>query len=115
MRNDKRTYRHVIDRLVDACRDGQGTIGPRRLRDGVWNLNATAESLPDQHAINQLLERLDDEDRQVVAGMLRDAFVSGVHETLVVLHDEQVPPFEEGYEGTPFHDFVGRLDGWPWP
>jgi hypothetical protein len=47
--------------------------------------------------------------------MLYDAFCGGVHETLVVLHEEGVPPFDGGYEGTPFHDFTGRLQGWPWP
>jgi hypothetical protein len=25
-----------------------------------------------------------------------------------------VPPFEDGYEGSPFNDFVGRLEGWEW-
>jgi hypothetical protein len=47
--------------------------------------------------------------------LLEQSFVSGVHEALVILHGEAVPPFEEGYEGTPFHDFVGRLQGWSWP
>jgi hypothetical protein len=41
--------------------------------------------------------------------------VGGVHETLVVLHEHSVPPLEDGHEGTPFHGFVGRLHGWPWP
>ncbi len=43
------------------------------------------------------------------------AFVSGVHTALRVLHEAGLPPFEDGYEGTPFHDFVGRLQGWQWP
>ena len=47
--------------------------------------------------------------------MLAKEFVSGVHETLVVLHELGVPPFDTGYEGTPFHDFVGRLTDWEWP
>jgi hypothetical protein len=34
---------------------------------------------------------------------------------LRVLHDHGVPPFEDGYEGTPFNDFTGRLYDWPWP
>ncbi len=37
------------------------------------------------------------------------AFEAGAHTALVVLHEVVVPPFEDGYEGTPFHDFVGRL------
>lgn len=47
--------------------------------------------------------------------MLEQAFVSGVHESLVVIHEEAIEPFDKGYEGTPFHDFVGRLDDWQWP
>jgi hypothetical protein len=47
--------------------------------------------------------------------MLAGAFFGGVHETLVVLHEAGIRPFDDGYEGTPYHDFVGRLDGWEWP
>jgi hypothetical protein len=47
--------------------------------------------------------------------MLQEQFVDGVHAALVAMHEHPVPPFEDGYEGTPFHDFVGRLDGWEWP
>lgn len=71
--------------------------------------------MPEQHAMNALLATLDDRGRDVLALMLEEAFVSGVHETLAVLHEAQVPPFEDGYEGTPFNDFVGRLEGWEWP
>jgi hypothetical protein len=74
-----------------------------------------ADDLPDQHAANVLLARLDRSEREILAVMLAQAFVGGVHETLVVLHEAEIPPFDDGYEGTPFHDFVGRLDDWPWP
>ncbi|MFD3404582.1 DUF6547 family protein [Kribbella sp. NPDC058693] len=66
-------------------------------------------------AVNQLLRRLTSAEREVLAQMLAQEFVGGVHETLVVLHEAQVEPLQDGYEGTPFHDFVGRLDDWPWP
>lgn len=49
------------------------------------------------------------------AGDAEEAFAAGVHAALVVLHEEGVPPFEDGYAGTPFHDFVGRLHDWEWP
>ena len=112
-----RTYREVIDRMVDSCRDGQGQIGARRARAGVWNAYADAlpDELSDQRAMNLLLARLDPADREVLAQMLYEAFRGGVHEALVILHEEGVSPFDAGYEGTPFHDFVGRLDDWPWP
>jgi hypothetical protein len=70
--------------------------------------------MPDQLAVNELLRGLTGSEREVLAQMLALEFVGGVHEALVVLHQAQVEPFQEGYEGTPFHDFVGRLDDWPW-
>jgi len=112
---DAARYREVIDRLVRACREGQGQIGPRRVRVGVWNENATDDFLPDQKQVNAVLSDLAQDDREVVAHLLEDAFTSGVHEALVVLHECGVEPFDNGYEGSPFHDFVGRLNGWNWP
>jgi hypothetical protein len=81
----------------------------------VWNANATSETMPDQHAINALLGRLPKADRRVLAELLRKQFIAGVHTVLVTLHEAELEPFDKGYEGTPFHDFVGRLAGWKWP
>ena len=50
-----RNYREVIDELVRMCRDGQGQIGARRVREGVWNKNASEVAIPEQHQINLLL------------------------------------------------------------
>jgi hypothetical protein len=113
--DEDRNYRAFIDRLVDECRKGQGQVGPNRAREGVWNASASAEQSPEQHEINNLLARLSDGGREVLAGMLQEAFDSGVHATLVALHEARLPPFNRAYEGTPFHDFVGRLAGWTWP
>jgi hypothetical protein len=117
MSDDRWRYRQIIDELVDECRAGQGQIGAHRARAGVWNSNAgpAAEGLEDQARMNDVLYRLGPADREVLAVMLAEAFVDGVHTALVTLHEHEVPPFEDGYEGTPFHDFVGRLDGWEWP
>jgi hypothetical protein len=92
-------------------------IAANRVRAGIWSRDAEADptDMPDQHAANVLLARLDRGEREVLAVMLAQAFVGGIHETLVVMHEAEVPPFDQGYEGTPFHDFVGRLDDWPWP
>lgn len=110
-------YRSVIDDLVKSCREGQGQIGARRVKAGIWNANADdpSKDLPDQHAMNDMLRRLSLDDRPVLAQMLTNAFVGGVHETLVVLHQHAVPPFDDGYQGTRFNDFSGRLVGWEWP
>lgn len=114
---DAQRYRTVIDRLVESCQTGQGQIGARRAREGVWNANADAPDGPlaDQWRANQLLAGLEATQRDALAELLVGAFEAGVHETLVVLHEEGVEPFDEGYEGAPVNDFVGRLQGWAWP
>jgi hypothetical protein len=113
--DEDRTYRELIDRLVDDCKAGQGQIGPDRARAGLWNENATPKDMPDQHEFNVLLARLPRADREVLARLLEETFVGGVHTALVALHEAELPPFDKAYEGTPFHDFVGRLSDWEWP
>jgi hypothetical protein len=108
-------YRAFIDEMVKVCRAGQGQIGAGRAREGVWNRNATPGLLSEQHAINVLLARLDAEERDVLAEMLAQEVVTGVFETLKALEAFKVAPFESGYEGSPFDDFIGRLGGWDWP
>jgi hypothetical protein len=51
----------------------------------------------------------------VLAAMLTQEFESAVHETLVVLHEQRVLPFDDGYERCPVPRFVGRLADWEWP
>jgi hypothetical protein len=114
--DNREQYRRLIDQLVHSCQDGQGQIGPDRARRGTWNREASGQpGMRDQQLVNDILSRMSPAERDVLAGMLFDAFVSGVHEALVVLHEHRVPPFEDGVEGAPFHDLVGRLQGWSWP
>jgi hypothetical protein len=108
-------YRDVIDALVEKCANGQGQVGPMRARKGLWNQNATADSMPDQHRFNALLARLAPEDREIIAEMLAQEYVGGAFGALSVLNEFGVVPFEDGYEGAAYNDFVGRLDNWPWP
>ena len=108
-------YRDMIDALVEVCHKGQGQVGAERVRKGMWNRNATEKSLPDQHRINELLARLSKADREVLAGMLAQEVELGVFETLKVLEGFGVAPFEDGYEGAPYNDFIGRLADWKWP
>ncbi len=81
----------------------------------MWHEGASPGHLPDQHAINVLLARMSKGDRDVLARMLAHAFSGGAFAALVALHEAGIKPFDKAYEGTPFHDFVGRLDDWPWP
>ncbi len=115
MEQKPRVYREVIDEIVDACKNGQGQIGPRRVLNGVWNPNATAGFIEDQHEINLLLARLSGNDRRVIAGMLELAFSGGAFEALKAFEKFEIEPFVEGYEGSPYHDFLGRMQEWKWP
>ena len=110
-----RIYRDLIDELVRVCKDGQGQSGARRARDGVWTRNATKDFIPEQHEINLLLKRIAPADREILAGMLAHEVVVGVFETLKVLEQFQIEPLKDGYEGSPFNDFIGRLADWKWP
>ncbi len=110
-----RIYRELIDELVRVCKDGQGQIGARRARDGVWNQNATKDFIPEQHEINLLLNRMPPADREILAGMLAHGVVTGVFETLKTLEQFEIEPFKDGYEGSPYNDFIGRLADWEWP
>lgn len=110
-----RIYREMIDELVRVCKDGQGQIGARRVREGVWNRNAKPDYIPEQHEINLLLSRMSLADREIFAGMLADTVVTGVFETLKVLEQFEIEPFKSAYEGHPYEDFIGRLADWEWP
>lgn len=111
-------YRALIDELVGECRDGQGTVLPGWVRRGFWNEYAEDHpaEMPEEHRMNRLLARLSTDDRELVARMLELAYEGAVHDTLRVLHDREVSPFDDGYEGSPFNDFMGRLmTDWEWP
>lgn len=109
-------YRDVIDELVRGCTSGQGRIGADRARRGEWNANASLTQMPEQHEINVLLGRLDEHEREVLARMLTEQYVAGAFEALRVLEALHAAPFDTGYEGSPYDDFIGRLSGeWDWP
>ncbi|MEO1119512.1 MAG: DUF6547 family protein, partial [Pseudomonadota bacterium] len=84
---------------------------------GIWNAEATTEQLENQHKINLLLKTLGSTQRETLAEMLAHAFQRGVFETLKALEDCDISPFQGGYEGSPYHDFIGRVDepAWEWP
>ena len=117
MSEDRTLYRTVIDALVVQCRTGQGQISAHRVRAGVWNENAEVveDASPDQHAMNLLLGALSEEQREVLAQLFAEEFASGIFNALTVLTAAHLEPFHEGYEGDPSDDFLGRIDGSPWP
>jgi hypothetical protein len=108
-------YREIIDALVNVCVAGQGQIAVNRVRAGVWNAAATADNMPQEHAANVLLKRLSPSERETLAYLMASEFRGGVFETLQALEATDIEPFQDGYEGGPRHDFIGRLGGWQWP
>lgn len=114
----RRQYRRLIDALVTECQHGQGQVFPERVRSGVWSRYAVdhPDEMPEEDRMNTVLARLGAEDRAAIARILELSYQAGVHDSLRVLHDNEVPPFDDAYEGTPFHDFMGRLmTDWEWP
>jgi len=134
-----RLYRDLIDALVKMCLEGQGQIHAGRIREDAWKLSAFAVKVRSilsrkkrtsqpkaanplgEPALNDddviaLLGRLSSSERAAVARLVTDGVVTGVFETLKALERFGVSPFEEGYEGSPYNDFIGRLSGeWSWP
>ncbi len=117
MSNDHKPprYRDAIDALVRMCREGQGQIAANRVREGSWSKVASDDLISDQPSLEHLLNRLSTTERNMIAELLAAEVVTGVFETLKVLEEFKIEPFTEGYEGGPYHDFVGRLAGCNWP
>jgi len=121
--NKPKKYRDFIDCMVDVCKNGQGQIGSERALSGLWNQNATEENAKedidwnDQYQMNLLLQKLSQAERKVIALMLEQSFRGGVFETLKYLEEFEIEPFIEGYEGSPYNDFIGRVakEPWDWP
>jgi hypothetical protein len=114
-------YQNIIDTLVRMCREGQVQISSRQAREESLSRVASGFFLrqvqidSSRQAREGLLKRLSAEDRDLLVGMLRDQVELGVFETLKTLEVFQMPPFQDGYKGSPLYDFVDRLDGWEWP
>jgi hypothetical protein len=117
MTTKPKKYRDFIDHVTAVCTNGQGKIPSSRALKGIWNEHATPLLAPEQVAMNALLNALDESQRVVFAGMLDEAFQSGVFETLKALDEFGVEPFVGGYEGGPQDDLIGRVasDTWAWP
>ena len=110
-------YRQMIDAMAVTCVTGEGQVSAERVRVGVWNANAheIEDVDPTQQAMNDLIAGLTVDQRTTLAAIVADEFSSGIYHALQVLHAARLTPFEEGYDGTPGDDFLGRLEGWDWP
>lgn len=111
-------YKDFIDCMVDVCHEGQGNISARRVVNGVWNNSAKKNFMEDQYIMNKILKKLSKKEQMVLAAFFSQEFESGVFETLKYLEEFEIEPFIGGYEGSPYHDFIGRVakeDMWEWP
>lgn len=108
-------YRLALDAMVDMCQSGQGQVGANCVRSAIWNPNASDSKLSDQHSMNLLLGKLSSQERETLAKVMTQEVQLGVFEALKTLEQHEFAPFEDGYEGSPCEDFVGRLQGWMWP
>jgi hypothetical protein len=103
-------YREVVDELVRRTRHGW-KLPPEPSFEDYF-----AAFMPDRQAVESFKARLSPADADLLYVMLANSYYGGFHDTLVVLYEHAVAPFDDGYEGDPFHDYVGRLTGdWSWP
>jgi len=109
-------YRDAIDEMVRSCHEGQGQISSRWVLSGDWLSHLDADTYPEEHATSQFVAGLSQGDRQILAKMLEQSFEGGMFNALVCLEKFEIAPFEDGYEGSAFNDFIGRLTcDWDWP
>jgi hypothetical protein len=118
-------YRDFIDAMADECNNGQGQVYSVNILSGIWNVNAEIkklreknDDLKEQYKMGLILKNLSDEERKILIKMFEGAFQAGVFETLAKLEEFEIEPFIEGYNGSPYDDFIGRVakdDPWDWP
>lgn len=116
---DKATemYKEIIDRLVNMSKDCADARGVKKGKiPGV-----DAEKM----VINDILKKLDDSERDILAELIIDAYHSGIYDTLeelewlrccksmeITVEGEKLPL--DKFEGMP-NDYIGRRTDWEWP
>lgn len=111
-------YKAIIDQLVEDANTG---IAERLLRE-----EGTFSRSPDAQLENALAKSLTNEQRSLLAEVIRKERIGGVHNALSILtwwmecrdvgltFRGEPMPFE--LSGMGLHgDFIGRLQGWGWP
>ncbi|MBV8658452.1 MAG: hypothetical protein JO142_11560 [Burkholderiales bacterium] len=100
------------------------------LHDGVhrrWVVEkGSYPSIPENQRVNELLASLSAQQREVIAEMLIDARVGGVHDALVVLNDRMalqsgryaendVQMAFQPFGSELYYDYISRREGEDWP
>ena len=110
-------YKNLIDELVKMSRNCADANAVKKGR--VPGIDA------EKSGINDILSKLSDQERDVLAGFVVEAYHSGIYDTLeqlewyrcckemkISVEGEELPLGK--YEGIPC-DYVGRRQGWVWP
>ena len=110
-------YKALIDDLVKMSRS---CVSANRVIKGKVPGAVAAET-----GINDVLAKLDDKDKTILAQYVLDAYHCGIYDTLeqlewlreckdmVITVEGEVLPAGK-YEGIP-NDYIGRRDDWEWP
>jgi hypothetical protein len=106
-------YKELIDRLVVVSKEACAT----------WVRRGKYPDTPKNTNINALLATLTDEQREVVAGMVQQTKVGGIHDAVREVLDEGGYQISKDGTELPFQpfgtesyfDYIARLAGDEWP
>ena len=116
MNDQVKIYQDFIDELTEL---NEGVAA-------IWILEKEYPSVKENESINNLLKRLSKSDKEIIAQMVTDARIDGIHDTLVYLQDninlEGLKIVRNDIDianmphGTTMHwDYVARSQGQEWP
>lgn len=115
--NPVEIYKQIIDQLVERSE----SLGARQVtEEGIYS------NAPSLLPLNALVQRLTPEERSLLAQMLTHERFGAIHDVLAALtwwmdcRDVAITyrgqPMPSQLSGMGLHgDYVGRVDGWPWP
>lgn len=109
-------YKSLIDSLVKMSGSCAAMTSIKR---------GEVKGVEAKSGINDILAKLSDEERDVLANYTLKAYTSGIYDTLeelewhrvckdmvITMEGEELPVGK--FEGIPC-DYIGRCDGWEWP
>ena len=109
-------YKAFIDELVKMS---QSCVDATRVEKGEVHGSAA------KSGINDVLEKLSEEERKILAQYILETYTAGIYDTLdkmewlrecrsmVISIENEVLPAGK-FEGMPC-DYIGRKNGWEWP
>lgn len=111
-------YKAIIDELV--------TVTSRGLSEKLILSEKRWSNAPDENDANKFVRSLSDNQRQLLARMVRNERIGAIHDVLAELtwwiscRDVQFTfcgePMPTQLSGMGLHgDYIGRLDDWEWP